>query len=644
LKAILVVFALFISVNKLVSQNLIVNPGFESDTFTCNSGEIFFGTWQTQTSGSGVCGIFYNKALKSKVFRISGEGTLKTSKKNLIHVLPNTIYKLSFQSSKPIDNAPENWLGLEVNWQFMDENKQPLRLETGNTIQPGKSNEQWQQQDIHVTSPAKAAYLQLIFNLPQEPVHSNAKMYEIDKLSLFKLPETENRIKIISAPGLIRPGKKEQLRFKYTAINDDSVMISLLNKGNVLVTQKIPITSGRAFPEVSIPIPIDLSNSDSYQWKVSFADVSNVKSNISVNENPELNDTIKPDNINLVYGGRIDNSNPGQPVFHWTGSYVNMRFQGTSVTGMFTNQCDEDADLIVVIDGDEKHHLTKIKLPAHSVNTPITLVSGLPNGNYTLTLIKNIETHVFFEFHGFILEKGKGILAPQLQTGKKIEFYGNSVTTGGCPDVKVGCTENVSSDRDYENNIYRSFGAFTGRALQADYRMISKGATGIAKSFVFNYAAAAYFNLLKYDVYNPADMSKSSKWNFGKWQADIVVAAYGQNDSGNGTTHDEFVASYKKYLKLLRDAYPNAYILCELGEMEGGMIYKQALQHTIEKYKAESNDSKVSFVILYSDGKLHGSHPKYEQHFNMAYGSDFHKGLVQEILEKTEGYDLPVGK
>jgi len=85
-----------------------------------------------------------------------------------------------------------------------------------------------------------------------------------------------------------------------------------------------------------------------------------------------------------------------------------------------------------------------------------------------------------------------------------------------------------------------------------------------------------------YDRLNPID--SSSKWNFKKYQPDIVVVNLFQNDSwlvnkpehvqfkarfGNTKPTEAFIINaYKNFLQSIRGKYPNAQIICALGDMD----------------------------------------------------------------------------
>ena len=85
-----------------------------------------------------------------------------------------------------------------------------------------------------------------------------------------------------------------------------------------------------------------------------------------------------------------------------------------------------------------------------------------------------------------------------------------------------------------------------------------------------------------YNRLNPAD--STSQWDFSKYEPDIVVINLFQNDSwllelpehpkfqrafGNEAPNEIFITNaYQQFVTKIRKAYPNAKIICALGNMD----------------------------------------------------------------------------
>ena len=179
---------------------------------------------------------------------------------------------------------------------------------------------------------------------------------------------------------------------------------------------------------------------------------------------------------------------------------------------------------------------------------------------------------------------------------RKIEFYGNSITCGYAMED--------SSGRDswfgYFENNYLSYAAITARHFNAQYSCISKSGIGIMVS---------WFPLIMSEMYDRLDPTDStSKWDFTKYTPDIVVINLFQNDSWivNMPNNEQFkyrfgtkapdkdfiIKSYKDFVASIRNKYPEAYIICTLGNMDAtkeGSPWPGYVQKAVDQLK----DSKI---------------------------------------------------
>ncbi|MGI9549743.1 MAG: SGNH/GDSL hydrolase family protein, partial [Aurantibacter sp.] len=207
----------------------------------------------------------------------------------------------------------------------------------------------------------------------------------------------------------------------------------------------------------------------------------------------------------------------------------------------------------------------------------------------------------------------------------KIEFYGNSITSGhGVLDE----SRNNNDDRALWDN-YESSAAVTARALNADYRCISMSGIGLLVS---------WFPLTMPELYNRLDPNDgSSIWDFEQWQADVVVVNLFQNDSWlifdlpeAERTEEAIVGAYLDFIQLLRTNYPEALLVCTVGNMDASNSdapWQGYIDAAVSRAQSEFDDTRVYSVSL--PYKNTGAHPTVSEQQQM---SDILIPFIQSVL------------
>jgi hypothetical protein len=315
----------------------------------------------------------------------------------------------------------------------------------------------------------------------------------------------------------------------------------------------------------------------------------------------------------IQYQGRVGYQDDAAKIF-WSGTSMQINFKGTEAK---VSLKDERGDNFfdVIVDG------KIVVLHPDAEKRVYTLATGLPNGPHSLTLFKRTEwadgtTLVYdFEFN----DKAE-LLPPPPVKKRKIEFYGNSITSGyAIEDFDGG---NNSYLPPFKNN-YITYAALTARHFDAQYSCISKSGIGIT---------VGYTPVTMPELYNRLDPNDpNSVWDFSKYTPDVVVINLFQNDAslfrqidrpefkakfGDTMPTDEYIIeAYRKFLQGIRGKYPNAQIICVLGNMDAvkdGLPWKGY----IEKAVAKMNDKMISthfFAYKNTPG-----HPSVQEHQAMA--------------------------
>src|SRR5699024_2232628 len=128
---------------------------------------------------------------------------------------------------------------------------------------------------------------------------------------------------------------------------------------------------------------------------------------------------------------------------------------------------------------------------------------------------------------------------------------GNSITCGFGNDKNAACS--VGHWYDHENAYY-GYGPRTARALQARWMVSAVSGIGLLHS-------SWHMSIVMPTVFNTMNMRKDSvKWNFKKYQPNVVTICLGQNDGLQDSI--PFCRAYVNFIKKIRRHDPNAKIVC----------------------------------------------------------------------------------
>lgn len=317
------------------------------------------------------------------------------------------------------------------------------------------------------------------------------------------------------------------------------------------------------------------------------------------------NVTINFDNSKIQYEGRVELKPDDGAYLYWTGTSVRLRFYGTGINVIMQDYSPgNDNYFYVIVDKQVKGKLKIAKeQQAH------TLAEGLTEGNHEVELFKLNSMHPgykrsYSKLYGFKLTGGGKFLDPPALKTRKMEFYGNSITCGLSNEDSSG-SENRASI--YENN-YLAYGAITARHFNAQYHCIARSGIGLMAS------TSDLTMPQMYDLLNPFD--SGSKWDFTKYTPDIVVVNLLQNDASllvNPVTK-EVISNYQDFIKKIRAVYPQAHIICVLGNMTAVNIPKWP--KIIKDAVAGLHDNKVYTHFFAYRGK--SGHPSVAEHQEMA--------------------------
>ena len=307
----------------------------------------------------------------------------------------------------------------------------------------------------------------------------------------------------------------------------------------------------------------------------------------------------------IQYTGRIDFSDKKAPRFWQPGISIRIKFQGNTCQVILRDEMLGDVvhNYIEVV-VDEK--ATRLRLN-QKIDT-ITVATDLEPGVHTLSIVKNTEANIgYLEFVGIMAES---LEMPEPKFNRKIEFIGNSITSGtGSDQSAVKCGQGRWED---QHNAYLSYGAITARTLNAQYHLSSVSGIGLMHS-------CCGHQIVMPQIFDKIHMNADEiPWDFSLYQPDVVTICLGQNDGLQDSTL--FTNKYLEFLRQLRGYYPNAVFVClssPMADEQLNRVMRNYLTAIVER--AKKSDNKV-YSYFFSKRYFHGcdTHPDLEEHQQIA--------------------------
>jgi lysophospholipase L1-like esterase len=290
---------------------------------------------------------------------------------------------------------------------------------------------------------------------------------------------------------------------------------------------------------------------------------------------------IKVDNPNIEYIGRFDFSRSGRVRFDWPGVQIKTSFSGTYCAIKLK---DGKNDYNIFIDG----KLNKVLRT--SSDTIYKIAENLKEIKHTLLITKRTEGfNGIASFGGFILNPGDSLYPDIKEKKRKIEFIGDSFVAGlGSEGKSPDCLFSRETD-----NSYIAYGPVLARRLNADYSIIAVSGIGIVRNNGDLNPTSK--RPLPY-YYERACLNDTLKWDFKKWQPDLVVVRLGNNDYWQKPypTTTVFQTAYINFLKKIRSLYPKAgiQVLCEPVRKDPHCGY---IRNVVAELAEKLRDKKIWF-------------------------------------------------
>jgi len=319
-------------------------------------------------------------------------------------------------------------------------------------------------------------------------------------------------------------------------------------------------------------------------------------------QNPALK-LFKANDRRIDFVGRMDLSNPQIPRIWAPGVHITAKFKGRACEILINdeNGGDNHNYLEIVIDGKNPY---RIKLTGKT--NVLKVPDGLSDGEHSIMICKDTESNIgYIDFIGLRCAE---LLPPPPKPKRKIEYYGDSITSGTGMDLSsVPCNGGQWYD---QHNAYMSYGALTSRNLDAQWQLTALAGVGLVHS-------CCNMKVVMPQIYDKVFLAMDTLlWDFKKYQPDVVTICLGQND---GPKQDSavFCGAYVKLIRGTREHYPKADIIClssPMGDSTLTSVLKRYLSG-ITAYLNASGDKKVYkyfFSKQYHNGC--GGHPDLDEH------------------------------
>ncbi len=343
---------------------------------------------------------------------------------------------------------------------------------------------------------------------------------------------------------------------------------------------------------------------------------------------------------NISYMGRIDFSDPDNPMLIYSGSTVRFRFTGCKLSVVIESfSFKQDIWIGYFLDGKEQ-----------TLTIPGDLVEDYdnPSGDrdikfkktrkttFDIPVTQNLDIHSFILFkrmngvhvltiNGFYIEKGAYVTDAGPLPKRKIECYGDSVCCGEVCEA-LDYLQNVDpldNNGKFDNSWY-GFPAIVSRLLNAQLNNISQG--GLAVLNNTGYCFPPYFPGLEstYSKLHYMSYFRQSQWDFSSYTPDIVIFALGQNDPHNEGHPDNDIddcvyrEKWKKaYTNILEDLlkkYSDAHFIF----VTTVLMHERKLDDAIDEIVSEENLSRVHRFYFRRNGCATPGHPRIPEQEEMA--------------------------
>lgn len=318
----------------------------------------------------------------------------------------------------------------------------------------------------------------------------------------------------------------------------------------------------------------------------------------------------------ISYSGRIDFTNPSEPVLAGSASTIAFRFEGENAEVLLSTRPGEGHNYFVVeLDG---KYMDRYLIGA---DTSLSFgIAAEQPGSHDVTIYKATESA-----NGMIVFRGvktTKLLEPREMPKRKIEFIGNSITCAmGADLTDLPCGEGVWYD---QHNAFWSYGVQSARQLDAQFLLSSVSGIGIYRNW-------NSLSPVMPDVYDNLYLNtdNAKPYDFNSYIPDLVSICLGTNDLSLGDGKSErlpfdstaYINAYVKFVENVFSKYPDVQVCLisspMMGEGASRDILRASLQTVVKNVIEKFPEKKpLKFFDIKLDQEPGGCtyHPSQSDH------------------------------
>ena len=335
----------------------------------------------------------------------------------------------------------------------------------------------------------------------------------------------------------------------------------------------------------------------------------------------------------LVYMGRMHEEEQGL-LWVFPCSLVKISFHGKSLRAVITNHRNYWNNYMgVIVDGVQ----SKVELSADEEPHVYTLFKG-EAGEHEVLLFKRQDAchHIFF--HGILLDKEGLLYVAKPMPDRRMEVYGDSVSAGEVSEaVEYVGKADPEHNGEFSNSFY-SYSWLTARKLHCALHDIAQGGIALFDRTGW-FSGPDYVGMESvYDkiAYNPY-LKEKSTWEFARYTPQLVVLAFGQNDSNpedymkedyEGEKAKRWRKGYRNFLLTLKEKYPKATFILTTTILRHDPSWDRAIDEVAKEFEGQ----KVYHFLYSNNGDGTDGHiriPEAEQMSDEL--AAFIEGLGEEV-------------
>jgi hypothetical protein len=320
--------------------------------------------------------------------------------------------------------------------------------------------------------------------------------------------------------------------------------------------------------------------------------------------------SVSPVDAHLQYTGRVDFTHKDAVSVSWPNTSLATKFTGSYLAITLDDQNGKNF-FNAFVDGDLAH---PVILQLEKGEHQYVIADHLKSGKHTVLITKRTEGEEgATTIKGLSLADHARLLSPPPRLQRRIEFFGDSITSGMGNESPDEGPDDLLKDK----NSFMSYAAITARNLNAEMHMTSQSGIGIMVSW-FDFIMPQFYDQLN------AVGNNDSHWDFSSWIPDVVVINLFQNDSWLTDrdkkllplpTDEQRIQAYIDFVSSIRGKYPKAYIVCALGSMDAtreGSPWPGYISTAVQRMKTEKNDNRIDTLFFEFTG--YGKHPRVHHH------------------------------